>query len=84
MAARRFTVTRTNTETGAVWAPQLAAVSERDARTYVAHCATDNLGMSRKDAASRAAGLPLDGTPYRVGHYEFVVTPEPSTPSPTP
>lgn len=79
MAARRlFTLLRVNTNTDAIYAPSGQGMSEHDARRHVAFCATDNLGMTRQDASKAAAALPLDGTPHRVGHYEFRA--EPLTP----
>lgn len=75
MSAGLFTVTRRNVQTGATWTPSSGVVNTRGARQLVAFCATDNCGMNRRVASALADALPLDATPYRVGDYEFTVTP---------
>lgn len=50
---------------------------KRTARQRVAWCATDNLAMTRKDAAAAANAYPAElNEPYRLGHYTFVLTEE--------
>ena len=72
--ARRFTVHRLNTDTGKELT--VPGLTEREARARVFWCGTDNLDLSRKDAAADADHAPIDGTPFTVGPYEFTITRE--------
>lgn len=50
---------------------------KRAARQRVAWCATDNLAMTRKDAAAAADAYPAEpDEPYVLGPYTFVLTEE--------
>lgn len=51
--------------------------SKREARQQVAWCATDNLGLSRRDATAAANAYAADlNEPYVLGPYIFVLTQE--------
>lgn len=64
-----FTLTRENVETAAVLVSN--GLTERECRARVAFCGTDNLGLTRKEAAASAEWLTFDGKPCRVGRYVF-------------
>lgn len=51
--------------------------SEREARTRIAYCLADNVGMSRREAARHADAVPADGTRYTEAPF-FVFTLEPT------
>lgn len=67
-----FQVLRTNTQTGAMLADVVE--TEREARQLIAWCATDNLGMTRKQASKEADAARI-GEPYALDRYVFTITP---------